>query len=116
MRGTARSRGGGRGGRGIGSQARRVETATRVCTVLSAAVYGRECVTNKCLPAAKRTRICIRTHNAVEKPPLPAIPAVLPTDFLVLLLLSPFSFPVPCVVAPCLSFENNVDDKKMLFA
>lgn len=47
------------------SQARRVETATRVCTILSAAVYGRECVTNKCLPAAKRTGICICTHNAV---------------------------------------------------
>lgn len=62
------------------------ETASRVCSILSASVYGRECVTNKCLPAAKRTGICIRTHNAAEEPPLPA-PFVLPRDFLSPLLL-----------------------------
>jgi len=31
---------------------------------------GCECVTNKCLPAARRTGICIRTHNATPSQPL----------------------------------------------
>jgi len=109
---TARSRGGGRGERGIGSQVRRVETATRVCTILSATVYGRECVTNKCLPAAKRTGICIRTHNVVEKPHclMLAISVVLPTDFLVLPLFLSF-FLSSCLVLFRLPFVCKVTSK-----
>lgn len=46
------------------------------------AVYGCECVTNKCLPAAKRTGICIRTHNATGEAAYHSPPLV-PRDFLV---------------------------------
>lgn len=98
----ARSRGGGRGERGIGSQVRRVETASRVCTILSATVYGRECVTNKCLPAAKRTRICIRTHNAVEKP-RSLLHRPFEGYFLVLPLFLSFFLSSLCVIALYLS-------------
>lgn len=106
-RGTARSRGGGRGERGIGSQVRRVETASRVCTILSATVYGHECVTNKCLPAAKRTRICIRTHNAVEKPR--CLPSLFREIFS--FFFSPFR-PTSCITASRLSSAKKIKISK----
>jgi len=42
-----------------------VRRETARCALRSVpSARGRECVTNKCLPAARRTGICIRTHNA----------------------------------------------------
>lgn len=58
---------GGRGERGIGSQTRCRDDDSAYVPYCPRTVYDRECVTNKCLPAARRTGICIRTHNAAER-------------------------------------------------